>query len=59
MTEVERKYLTHLWKCLKWFGREETMVCARRFAVTDPYQLSRLPELLEAEMAKQEKGKKG
>lgn len=52
MTEAERKYLTHLWRCLKWFGETETMACAQRFAKTDPYQLSRLPQLLQEEIDK-------
>lgn len=57
MTDIERKYMEHLWKCLKWFGRDQVMFSARRFAETDPYQLSRLPELLAAELKKHEERK--
>ena len=52
LTDHERKFLTHLWKCLKWFGESETMVLARNHAKRDPYQLARLPELLQAEINK-------
>ncbi len=52
MTEAERKFLTHLWKCLKWFGESETMVLASNHAIKDPYRLARLPELLQVEIDK-------
>lgn len=58
MTEAERKYMEHLWRCLKWFGADGTMECARRFAKTDPYQLSRLPDLLQEEINKHRATKK-
>lgn len=57
MTEVERKFMEHLWRLRKWVSREELMFSARRFAETDPYQLSRLPELLAAELKKHEERK--
>ncbi len=58
MTDVEREYLTHVWKWLKPAGLEGAMASARRFAELDPYRLARLPELLQAEIDKHHARKK-
>lgn len=61
MTPTETKFMNHIKACAKdWkWTRSEVLASAHRYAEIDPDELSRLPELLEEEMAKQEKGRKG
>lgn len=57
MTEIEAKYMKHLNDWGDSMEDDEKRRCARVFSKLNPFELNRLPELLEAEMQKKEKTK--
>lgn len=58
MTDVEQKFLDHLWADRVSAGRRELMRRAEWYAATDKHQLSRLPDLLQEEIDKHRATKK-